>query len=309
VRLVLAIAVVAGCASSRGIPRARATDPDVCVAAEDVTNSVEGIRTDGKRVEVCYGGASCITFDVATSTVSRAEIAEQPPDPLERFELARDEDGSIALCDRHTDICTTIRIPGQDERAVPIEPGPNGNELYALVTSEDGVHYLDTYDLRSRRIGRIVIGHGKDHMFSMWRVGSAVLVNESIDADAGMNNASSTTLVAPFTGAIRRLANGHAIELDPTSILAIEGRDATIVEARTLRALATHQAPGKPVPDHSSAAGIRIDRKRAIVAFTDPPSIATIDIPARRFVSAVRLPVCEPYKSDYKRPPAPIMNE
>jgi hypothetical protein len=311
VRLAVLVAIaVVGC--TRVTPLARVVGEDVCIESHAATQAVDQLERDGTHVQVCYDGA-CIVFDTTTSTVSRRQL-DPPPEPSERFFLDSGQDGeegngeTISLCDRLTDVCSRVRIPVEDVRTVAMEVNATGTELYAIITNDAGVH-LDTYDLRSRRIGRISLGisNGREHFWSLRRVGTALIVSESIAFDI-TKSASTNTLVAPFTGAIRRLAQGSAIELDQNTLLVLEGRSASIVEARTFRTLATHTAPGKPIADHSSAAGIRVQKYSAIAAFSDPPSVATIDIRERRFVTARRLPVCDP-PPPIKRPPAPIMNE
>jgi hypothetical protein len=292
----VALLVVAGCGGT-SVPLAQSVDGDTCVRAHHADEPAVTSFAGGRAL-MCWGGGSCVTLDVATGTFEGGvDNGDREPAPLPRFEMASDET-ALQLCERGA-ACISIRVPGRDPRTVPAVASADGSRVFAVMALGDRV-FVDTYDRRSRRVGRVRLTGDDSHGHSIERVGTAVLVSDELYAEKP--GAVAYTLVDPFTGAIRELAKGSALELDEHTALVVEGRSAAIVDTRTLRTLATHVAPGAPVTDHSSASGSS-SGPFAVVAFTAPPTVVAIDVRARRFGASWRIPVCKPPPPRPKAPP------
>lgn len=297
----LTLLALVGCGGA-AVPLAHSTDRDACVRAIDSDEPATAAVVHGRAL-ACWGHGSCVSIDVATGAFEIAgdwgdegdHVGERDPRALARFEVAHD-DRSVLLCERGVG-CIPIAIPGRDPRTISAEPAADGSKLYAVVALPDGV-FVDTYDRAARRIGRVRIPGDPQHGWTLNRVAGAVVLGES-----GMDTTAITyRLVDPFTGAVRALAQGTAVELDDHTALVVEGRSASIVETRTLHPLATHVAPGPPVFDHSSASGA-VAGDVAVVVFTAPPSLVAVDVRRHQFAGSWRIPVCKPVLGPPRAPP------
>lgn len=291
----LFLAALTACAHR--VPTATPADPELCL--HDGREPPRLVAPHGDLVSVCYGDGDCLVLDhVRGRVVARAAWpagAEQGlpdelkvPEPPGRFELERTE-RETAVCDK-TGGCRRLRLPGvADQRTVMPAISADGGELYFVAHDGDRA-FLDTIavDARARRTNRVALpgADAAEHGFDVDRVGTAVLVRESIHL--GLHDTrSSRVLVDPYTSAIRALPDGTAVQLDDHAALVVEGKRATIVATRALKTLATHVEPGAAERGSTIAAA---NGAVAVVAFANPPTILAVE--HRRFAHRWRLPIC-----------------
>jgi hypothetical protein len=291
--LTVAVLFFVGCA--HGVPTVASKNPDDCVDV-DPPEPATTVAPHGNEVGVCFADNDCFVVDhvhghiVGRTGIVHTELGD-PPElrldrPPERFETVRTET-ETSVCDRDK-VCRTLTLPGvADQRTVLPAISASGHELY-FVARDNNQAFLDTIaiDARGRRTGRVPlpIGAGSldDHGFTVERVGTAILVRDSISL--GLNNErSQQILVDPLTGATRSLLSGSAVALDETTAVVMQSGRADIIKTQGLATI-TSRTTGDGM-----AAGA--NGKVAVLAHSNPPTLIVIE--NRRFTRTWRLPTCK----------------
>jgi hypothetical protein len=288
---------LAACAS-RLPPVATPSDSNACLPVDDATALVTQLVSHGERAGVCFD-ARCFLVDLrrGTTTAVSPRPSADAEEPVElrpertapsAFEVERTEH-EISVCD-HNHACSTFPSP-VDTRTLDVVLSADGKRAYFVLAGPQV--YLETYDLRApiTRIGHLRLtgiagrsfDHGVQHIYSLARVGTALLVGDgSVEPEAWQ-----LTLVDPDTGKARNLGQGSAVELDAETVLMFEAKHATIVRSHGLDNLTSYVAAG----DASHASGA-VGGGAAVVAFSNPAELIAIDLATRRFGASWRIPVC-----------------
>lgn len=280
---------LAGCAHA--IPTATTTDPELCFRE----TRPRLVAPHGDQVGVCYGDGDCLVVDHVHGTMVKrvgwphAEQGFPPelrePQRVDKFELERSDTDEATFCaagDRAT--CHAMHLPGvTDARTVLPAISLDGASLYYVV--REGAHaFLDTVaTATSARTGRVPLAgaDAPNHLYSVDRIGTAILVRDSIPR--GLNDEPFTyTLIDPATTARRELLDGGAIELDDHTAIVVDANGASIVETHGLVTLERHVAAG--------GAAVGVNRDVGVLAFGSPSSIVVIE--HRHVTREWRMPMC-----------------
>ncbi len=297
-RVIVCCSTLAACASSGLPPVAAAADGNACLPTDEATTPVTQLVSHGERAGVCFD-ARCFLVDLrrgtATAVSSRPSAdAEEPVElrperiPPAPFEVQRTEH-DISVCARDHS-CSTFPSP-VDARTLDVVLGADGKRAYFVLAGREV--YLETYDLQApiKRVGHLRLtdlagrsfDHGIEHIYSLARVGTALLVGDgSVQPEAW-----EYTLVDPDTGKARHIGQGAAVELDAETVLMFEGKHATIVRSHGLGNLASYVAAG----DASHASGA-VGGGAAVVAFSNPAELTAVNLTTRQFGASWRIPVC-----------------
>jgi hypothetical protein len=317
--------LAAACAAAT--PTASAA-PNVCLPKSAKDSAVAAVVYDGKRVAACYGGGdgvgdepsrACVVIEPATGAVvgrttwKAVMAAYTPPQPpTSRFEIATTSD-RVTICSTGLKDCSTLRpVAAPLPAGLQLVTAVNGDGTRAFVLVPEAIVgrsdkwrvFGDSYELASgKRVGRVqltgilgakqpVFDEVKDRQWTARFVGSAVQV-----ADLANGPDGTVFLVDPASGkaVLVQRYNGRSIPAGTDAMLAIDGKQARLIDIKKLDAIVSVTAPGKPLAnaDHELGLDGVLAGDKIVLASANPPHAIVVDVAKRSAGAAKSIAICK----------------